>query len=133
MHKTSCGPGGTYSRPRGDVLPHRSPCVHDTSFIQGNTLSTNQKPVRGSKGPLPHRNGLKTPHTSPYIPWDPPSSHLDEKQRKRNRLGFGRPPGSPDPKVRRFVPIFHVSSPHWILRAFPRCLGCFRALTRAYR
>jgi hypothetical protein len=46
MHKTSCGPNATHTRPLGDMLPHRSPCVHDTSSIQGNTPSTNHKPPR---------------------------------------------------------------------------------------
>jgi hypothetical protein len=105
----------------GHVLSHRSPCVHDTSSIQGNTPSTNQEPVHVSKGPLPHGNGLKTPHTPPY----PPSSHPDERRRKRNRLGIGRHSRLTNPNVRRFAPIFCVSSPLWILRAFPGCLGVF--------
>jgi hypothetical protein len=54
------------------LMPHRSPCVRDTSSIHGNTPSTNQEPVRESKGPLPHGNRLETPQAPPYPPWDPP-------------------------------------------------------------
>jgi hypothetical protein len=120
MHKISCGPGGTHTRPHGDVLPHKSPHVHDTSSIQGNTQSTNQEPVHGSKGPLPHGNGLKTLQTPPY----PPGSHQDERQRKRSWPRISRPHRLSHPTLRRFTPIFHVSSPHWILRVLSGCLGC---------
>jgi hypothetical protein len=86
MHRTSCGPSGTHTRPRGDVLPHRGPCVHDTSSIRRSTLSTNQEQARGSKGPQPRDNGLETPQTPPYPPWDPPGSHLDANRRVQSCL-----------------------------------------------
>jgi hypothetical protein len=92
MHRTSCGPSGTHSRSRGDALAHRMPCGHDTSSIQRSTPSTNQEPVHGSKGPLPHRNELETPQTPPNRPWDPPGSHLDENRLERSCLDVGRSP-----------------------------------------
>jgi hypothetical protein len=106
-------------------LPNPSfTCVHDTSSIQGNRPLTNQELVHGSKGPLPHRNGLETLQTPPYSHWDPPGSHPDERRSERSRTGIGRPHRSTDPTLRRFAPIFHVASPQWILRAFPGGLGC---------
>jgi hypothetical protein len=69
MHKTSCGPGGTHTRLCGDVLPNRRLRVYDITSIKGNTPSTNQELVHGSKGPLPHGNGLETPQT--------PLTHLE--------------------------------------------------------
>jgi hypothetical protein len=73
MHKIR-----SHGMPRGDVLPHRRPRGDDTSSIQISTPSTNQELVHKSKGPLPHRNGLGTPQTTPNRPSDPPGSHLDE-------------------------------------------------------
>jgi hypothetical protein len=113
MHKTSCGPSGTHTRLCGDMLAHRRPHVHDTSLIQGNTPSNNQKPVHGSKGPLPDLG-----------------THLAVTQTKGDTIGAD--PGSADPTLRRFAPIFHVLSPRWILSAFRGCSGCSRVNDLAY-
>jgi hypothetical protein len=110
MHKASCGPGGTHTRPRGDVLPHRRPRGHDTSPIQRSTLSTNQEQARRCKGPQPRDNGLETMQTPPYPPWDPLGSHLDENQRDRGHPRIGRSPRSSAPILRPFAPPFHASS-----------------------
>jgi hypothetical protein len=118
MHKTSCGPGGTHTRPRGDVLPHRRLRGHDTSLIQRITLSTKKEQARGSKGPQPRDNGLETTQTPPYPPWDPPGSHLDENQRDRGHHGIGRPPRA-EPTLRPLAPPFHVSSCHDKPKAVP--------------
>jgi hypothetical protein len=107
MDRISSGPGGTHTR-----LPHRSPCVHDTSLIYGNTPWTNQELVHRSKGPLSHGNGLKTPHTPPYLPWDPQGSHLDERRHQRSYPGISGPHRSTDPTLQPLVPPFHVSACH---------------------
>jgi hypothetical protein len=49
------------------------------------------------QGPHPHENKLKTPHTHPYTPEDPPGSHLDERRCKRTHPGVGRTPIRPNP------------------------------------
>ena len=92
---------------------------------QRNTPSTNQEPVRGSKGPHPHGNKLETPHTYPYTHEGPPSSHPDERRCKQNWHGFGRTPSSGEPSVGPFAPIRYVVACDWSLRAFPRCVRCF--------
>jgi hypothetical protein len=119
MHMTSCGPSGTHTKPRGDVLPHRCPRVHDTSSIQRSTLSTNQEQARGSKGPQPRDNGLETPQTPTYPSWDPHGSHLDENWRKQSYLGIGWSPSSSKPILRPLVPPFHVSTCRDELKAVP--------------
>jgi hypothetical protein len=48
-------------------------------------------------------------------------------------LGSADPQGRLTPRWGGSSPIFHVSSPHWFLRAFPSCLGYSRAVTRAYK
>jgi hypothetical protein len=102
----------SHTNPHGDVLPHRSPCVHDTSLIQRNTLSTNQEQARGFKGPQPGDNWLKTPQAPPIPSLAPPGNHLDERQRERSYPGIGRPHRSADPTLRSLVPPFHVSVCH---------------------
>jgi hypothetical protein len=92
------------------VLPHRRPCGHDTSPIQKSTLSTNQEQGHRSKGPQPRDNGLETPQTPPYPPWDPPGSHVDENQRELRCPGVGRSPSSAEPILRPLALPFHVSS-----------------------
>jgi hypothetical protein len=118
------------------VTPHQSKrstsrrigCRHVFSTrIQGPT--TRQT---ASNWPI-HR---KPPPTDPYIEnrlRDPPGSHLDERQRDQSWPGIDRPHRLANPTLRRFTPVFHVLSPHWILRAFPWCLECSRTVTRAYK
>jgi hypothetical protein len=135
MHRTSSGSSGTHIRPRGDVLAHRMPCVHDTSSILEKHLLMNQTSPRVLHKDSRAHKLSKPPPTDPYIgnrPWDPPSSHPHERWCIQSRPRIGRPHRSVEPTLRRFTLIFHMSSPRWILRAFPWCLGCSRVLTRAY-
>jgi hypothetical protein len=110
MHKTSCGPSGTHTRPHGDVLPHRRPRGHDTSPIKRSILSTNQEQAHGSKGPQPRDNGLETKQTPPYPPWDPPGSHLDENRHDRGHPEISWSPRSVEPTPRPLALPFHVLS-----------------------
>jgi hypothetical protein len=136
MQMTSCGSGGTHIRSRGDVLAHRMPCVHGTSSIQEKHFLTNQMSPRVQHKDSRAHKSNKPPPTDSYIgnrPWDPPNSHPDERRCKQSRPEIGRSHRSAEPTLRRLALIFHVSSPHWILRAFPWCLGCSSAVTRAYK
>jgi hypothetical protein len=65
VHETSCGPGGTHTRPCGDILSHMRPRGHDSSPVQRSTLSTNQEQARGSKGPQPRDKRIETMQTPP--------------------------------------------------------------------
>jgi hypothetical protein len=100
MHRTSCGSSGTHIRPRGDMLAHRMPCVHDTSSIpEKHFLMNHTPPCVQHKNSRAH-NPSKPPPTDPYIgnrPWDPPSSHPDERRRERRQPWIGRPTGRPTP------------------------------------
>jgi hypothetical protein len=97
--KTSCGPSGTHTRPRGDTLPHRMPRVCDTS----SSKETHHRPIRSRcadpRANIPHENELETPHTYPYTPWGSPSTHPDERRCKLSRKGFDRTPNSAEPFV----------------------------------
>jgi hypothetical protein len=119
VHKTSCGPGGTHTRPRSEVLPQRRPRGHDTPPIQGSTLSTNQDQACRSKGPQPHDNRLETMQIPPYPPWDPHGSHKDENRGDRGHPGIGRSPRSAEPILRPLMLPFHVSSCHDEPKAVP--------------
>jgi hypothetical protein len=90
MYKISCGSSVTHTGPHGDVLPHRSPCVHERSSIQRNSPLTNQEQAHIFEGPKPRDNWLKTPHA--------PHTHLGATCRKGDARGATR--GLVDPRSR---------------------------------
>jgi hypothetical protein len=79
------------------------------------------------QGPTTRANCLQTA----WAPRTVIRGHISVSGRKHNPKHGG--PRSAYPTLRRFTSIFHVSSPHWILRVFPWCLRCSRVVTRAYK
>jgi hypothetical protein len=107
MQKISCGPGGTHTRPHGEVLPHRSPRGHDTSLIQRSTLSTNQEQSTRIKGPTTTRS-LARNTVSTLIPTLGPTWTKSGMNGATPRLAD--PPRLANPTLRPLSPPFHVSA-----------------------
>jgi hypothetical protein len=106
MHRTSCGFDGIHMRPHGDVLhtgchvsmkPHQ--CKRSTSRRIGwhHVFSTR---IEGS---TTRANYLQLTYTSGIDH----GTHLVVTQMKEGPNGAN--PGSADPTLRRFAPIFHIS------------------------
>jgi hypothetical protein len=83
--------------------------------------------AQGFKGPQPRAISLQLTHTSGTAL----RTHLAVTQTKGSAIGAD--PGSTEPTLRWFMPIFHVSSPRWILSTFQECSGCSRADALAYK
>jgi hypothetical protein len=121
----SCGPSGSHTRPRGGVLPHRIPYVHDTSSIQVKQPSTNQTPPRVQhKDPLAtsYPNRLKTLCTPGTIIW----AHRIATHRKHNTIGGQS--GSAEPLVRLNRPCSRWSRPftwHFPVGSQVHSMGAF--------
>jgi hypothetical protein len=120
--------------PMGPTPGHVAMCWHKGCHVS----MTHHQSKRSTSRRIQHNhvfskdsrahNPNKPPSTNPYTGnrlGDPTGSHLDERQRDRSRPGIGQPHRSADPTLRPFAPIFHVLSPHWILRACSWCLECY--------
>jgi hypothetical protein len=85
-------------------------------------LSTNQTPPHVQHKDSRAHYQSKPPSTDPYIE-SRLGNHVAVTQTKGSAIRADS--GSANPTLRRFVPIFHMSSPQWILGTFQGCSGVF--------
>jgi hypothetical protein len=130
MHKTLCGPGGTHTRPCGDVLAHRMPCVHDSSSIQEKHFPTNQTPPcvqhKDSRADNPSKRppncvGTWNRHKRPHI------SHWEKAQRETSTPWIGRT------DLATVCHLLPRGASDWILKPFRGCTGCSHTGVWAYK
>jgi hypothetical protein len=97
-------PGGTHTRPRGDVLAHRRPHVHDTSSIQEKHLLTNQ-----TLPSVQHKDSSAHNPSKPPQPTRTPGTVIRE-----HMLVTGRKHSAP-----RIAICFHMVLGDWSYSEFP--------------